>query len=202
LLLCTLICAASIEWGGEPLPQKLIAPALIVGLAAPMALRALHPLAVSRDFGSWLASHMPEGVVQVLASVATSAVGLAFGALLGYLVSLAKRPDSSARVDRHSAMLLAGLIGLMLGWQAVAIVAAAAIAYLLIAILGRPFPRFRAIPWSAGLTIIVALFMMNGRAVVELLGRLGTDASLLMPIAAVGVTLLCAVATRTMTSRR
>ena len=203
LLLCTLLCAAAIEWDGKPVPLKLIAPALVVGLTAPIALRALHPLAVSPDFGAWLASRIPEGVAPVLASLATSLAGLALGAVLGCLASLARRTDSRARIDRSAAMLLGGVVGLTLGWQPTAIVASlATMGFLLIALLGRPFPRFRSIPWSAGLTILVALYMMNGRHIVELLERLSGTAWLLMAVAAVGVTLLCAVATRTVMSKR
>jgi hypothetical protein len=201
--LSTLLCAAAIEWDGKPVPLKLIAPALVVGLTAPIAIRALHPLAVSRDFGAWLASRIPEGVAQVLASLATSLAGLALGAVLGCLASLAKRTDSRARIDRSAAMLLGGVVGLTLGWQPTAIVASLAMmGFLFIALLGRPFPRFRSIPWSAGLTILVALYMMNGRAFIELLDRPGSGASLLMLLAAIGVTLLCAVAARTVMSKR
>jgi prepilin signal peptidase PulO-like enzyme (type II secretory pathway) len=203
LLLCTLLCAAAIEWDRNAVPTKLIAPALILGIAAPMALRALHPLAVSRDFDSWLTSRVPDGAAHVLASLATSFAGFALGALLGYVTSFSQRPDSTARIDRRAAVLLAGLVGLILGWQsAVVLASAASLAFLIIAILGRPFPRFRSIPWSAGLTILVALYMMNGRAFVELLDRPGSGASLLMLLAAIGVTLLCAVAARTVMSKR
>ncbi len=197
LVLCTLLCAAAIEWDGKPVPQKLIAPALVVGLVAPMVVRALHPLSVWPGFDALLAARLPEGLAHVRASLITSLAGFAMGAALGYFAPLAQRPAVAARVDRRSAMLLAGLIGLALGWQAVAIVASvAAMAFLIIALLGRPFPRFRSIPGSAGLTTLAALFMINGRPIVGLLDRRGSSGSLLMLGAAIGVTLLCAVMVR------
>lgn len=107
LLLCTLLCAALIEYDGNRVPVKLFVPALIVGVVAPMWWPMLRPLP------TW------GGVPEWFAALIDGLIGLGVGAALGAIA----RPIVG--YDRSQGVLLGLMyVGLFLGWQAVGIVAA------------------------------------------------------------------------------
>jgi leader peptidase (prepilin peptidase)/N-methyltransferase len=110
-LLCSLICAAFIEYDGHALPARLTVPTLIVGLGAPMIWPYLRPLSAI-------------GGNPVLDGL----VGVAAGAALG----LATRPvwphqiGPPQRATFRDPVVILACTGSFLGWQAASGVGAGA----------------------------------------------------------------------------
>ena len=100
-LLCTLLAAALIEWDGHRLPIRVVMPALVVGLASPMAWPFLHPVPAWQGLTGWLGG------------LATGLVGLAVGLVVGWVIG-------RLAIGRHRPGLVwaAACVGLMLGYQA------------------------------------------------------------------------------------
>ena len=144
LLLCTLLAAALIEGDGHWLPIRVVAPALLVGLLAPVAWPYLHPMPAWQGLDGWTA-----GLVDGL-------VGLAVGLAVGWAIG-------RAAIGRHRPGLLgtAACVGLMLGYQAVLVIALVLLAILLLqALLKRLWPAWPVVPptaWLAVLTFVWAL---------------------------------------------
>jgi len=139
LLLCTLLCAALIEFDGKRLPLRLFAPAWIVGLLAPMAFPFLLPVP------TWPGHH------GTLAALTGGVLGWAAGTILGLAV-WRLRPN-----QRQIGTILApGCVGLTLGWQAAVVLGLVMGALELAMILpGRAAPKLRRIPpitWLAPAT--------------------------------------------------
>ena len=114
LLLCTLLCAALIQYDGRRVPRMLFVPALIVGLVAPLVWQDMRPVPLSIVAPAWLSSG------GWLAGLLEGLAGLAVG---GLLAALAWKAAGLGR--RGSATLLTtayptALCGLFLGWQAAA----------------------------------------------------------------------------------
>ena len=107
LLLGTLLCATLIELDGHRPPLRLFAPALAVGMLAPLAWPYLHAVR------AW------EGLDGFLAGGIDGAAGLAAGGLLGCLWLWCVK---------HSVAWLgaAACAGLYLGWQAACVLVPAA----------------------------------------------------------------------------
>ena len=111
LLLCTLLCAALIEYDGNRVPARLVVPALLAGSLAPLLWPHLHPVpAWPGSSGAW-------------AGAADGTAGLAWGLLLG----LAAWRWCGANENLGLPMGLA-CVGSFLGWQAVTVLAAISVA--------------------------------------------------------------------------
>ncbi len=117
LLLCTLLCAALIEFDRKRPPPRLFVPSLAIGVVAPLVWPLLRPVA------AW------PGLPHHLAGVVDGLAGLAAGAALGGAVWWVWRIGRKKPADasRHPAGLFLCLIcvGLYLGWQAVVAIALA-----------------------------------------------------------------------------
>jgi len=124
VLLCTLIGSALIHYDGHRLPASLILPQLIAAVVAPLWWPSLRPVPVA----SAAVAAEPEWSL----ALAEGFAGLALGVLLGALNWPGRRfhPDSrlppSASPSPTTArerILPLMLIGVSLGWQAVAAIA-------------------------------------------------------------------------------
>jgi leader peptidase (prepilin peptidase) / N-methyltransferase len=161
LLLCTLLCAAMIEFDGNRPPWRLFVPALAVGFLAPLWWPALRPVAAWAGLPTWLA-----GTVDGLA-------GLAAGSLLGGIAWLARKKGTGPVCAKHpegrcaanwtsplfSALSLA-CVGVFLGWQAVGIIAAATAAIQAVSwLLGHAFPKMR-IPAGMSLGALTLVWIL------------------------------------------
>jgi leader peptidase (prepilin peptidase)/N-methyltransferase len=106
LILSTLLAAALIEYDGQRLPARLFWPAILVGLGAPILWPHLHPVPAIG------------GVPGMAGGLVDGAAGLAIGLLLGLAACLIIGPR-----DRRGLPLGLAVVGLFLGWQAVAVLA-------------------------------------------------------------------------------
>jgi prepilin signal peptidase PulO-like enzyme (type II secretory pathway) len=144
VLLCTLLAAALIEWDGHRLPIRVVVPALVVGLVAPVVWPFLHPVPVWQMSDHWTAGW------------ADGLVGLAAGLAVGWAVG---RAPTGLR--RPGLVWTTACVGLMLGYQAVLAIAMVLLAILLIqALLARLRPAWPVVPptaWLAVLTFAWAL---------------------------------------------
>lgn len=142
LLISTLIAAAGIEYDGHRAPVRLIVPALVAGLLAPVVWPHLHPVP------AW------QGLLGgPLAGLGDATAGLVAGAVL----SLAAWPAVGR--ERGLGFLLASVCtGLFLGWQAAVVVVAATVTvHLLLGLLGRLWRgRLIHLPttWLAAATLV------------------------------------------------
>ncbi len=136
LLLCTLLAAVMIEVDGHRVPLRLVVPALVGGLAAPLVWPRLHPVPACWIFLDGPAAGLLDG-----------AGGLAAGLLLGWLASHL-RP-----AEQRTAMVLGpACVGLFLGWQAVVVLTVVALAiHLPLMAVGRLLGAVRRVPPNAWL---------------------------------------------------
>jgi leader peptidase (prepilin peptidase) / N-methyltransferase len=138
VLLCTLLATAMIQYDGKRPPWRLFAPALLVATIAAAVWPALRPVPVWHPAGG-----PPFGIMEGL-------LGLAAGGLLGWGASLVDRRSGTSR----PALLSTACIGLFLGWQAVAVIAAAAaILHLVFHWATRQVPALQRVPLTAWLTL-------------------------------------------------
>jgi len=157
VLLCTLLAAGFIEYDGHRLPLRLMLPALVVGVVAPLAWPQIRPVPVYDGLSGWIAG------------LSDGAAGLAVGALLGFaawyatgasrgvpllrrssarggLTTLLLRSSGTEGPDRDRVGLVLGpaCVGLFLGWQAALVLGLASIAlHLAATALGRKWPAVR-----------------------------------------------------------
>ncbi|MCG8585760.1 MAG: prepilin peptidase [Pirellulales bacterium] len=169
-MMCTLVCAALIEYDRKCPPLKLYWPALVVGLAFPIGNALVRPI--------------PAWPIEALAGAAWTGgltdglIGLAAGLAAGLLLAIGGRDLDS----RLAAPLNMMIVGVFLGWQAALFVAAATSAVALM--LG---PVARRLPDSVVLTAVTFAFLLNwGRLAERLPSLLGPNVT----VTAVG----CAVA--------
>jgi leader peptidase (prepilin peptidase) / N-methyltransferase len=138
-LLCSLICAAFTEYDCHRLRWRLIVPAFMVGLAAPLAWPSLRPVAGQITNQVWLNTLADE----LLVAAAGAAVGWAV-----WLVTCIVGPSRAGQGRDpawHSGVALAW-IGVFLGWQAAVCLALVNVATLgLAAGVGRFMPSVRRI---------------------------------------------------------
>ncbi len=136
LLMSTLLPIALIEFDGEPIPWRLAWPAILIGLAAPVAWPFLHPVP------AWPGWWGPP------AGFADGAAGLLAGLALGFIV------ERLAASDVRGIVLGPGCVGLFLGYQAaVVLVFAAAVLHLLTRGLGKLAPRLGRLPFNGWITL-------------------------------------------------
>ena len=155
LLLCTLLAAALIDLDGKSVPLRLAAPAVVVGLFAPIAWPELHP--VPAFLG------MEEGRLAALIGVAA---GLGVGLLLGLLLCLIV-PEK----QRLGAVSAAVCVGLFLGWQAAVMLCVPLIAILLFeAALRQLWPGARFFPATAWLAAGTFAWILAWRPLIESMG--------------------------------
>ena len=138
LLLCTLLAVAMIEADGHRVPARLVVPALVGGLCAPLLWPRLHPVPAAWVFLDGWAGGLADGLS-----------GLAAGLLLGWLASHLCTPG------QKSGMILgAACAGLFLGWQAVVVLMVVTVViHLLLMAAGRLLPNAPRIPPTVWLTL-------------------------------------------------
>jgi leader peptidase (prepilin peptidase)/N-methyltransferase len=117
-LLCGLVCAALMEYDGQPIGPRLWLPMFAVGAAAPLFFPELRPVA------SGLLSSDALAAAPWAAGIVDGLVGAAAGVVAG----LATWPENSAKQSRDTARpfrstrnisLALASAGLFLGWQAI-----------------------------------------------------------------------------------
>ena len=147
-LLCSLICAAFIEFDAHVLPPRLAVPALIVGLAAPLVwpqLR-LNGMAVA-DSSAWNA-------------IADGVVGVVIGAVSGWAAGgVAKAVSRDNLAIRRDFAIALSWVGAFLGWQSAAGVAAAALLTVLVTM-----PVTRRIRLTAWIAVWCLVSILSSKA--------------------------------------
>ena len=141
-LLCTLLAAALIRWDGKRPTRELFLPMLLIGLLAPSLWPWLHPLAA----GPELAASPWGGLVDGLFGLAT---GLVLGRLaewLGKQFSPLGRPGSKVLGE-------AIITGAVLGWQAVLVLAPAAL-------LLEELSRIAAWRWNSARRLVAGVWLV------------------------------------------
>ncbi len=169
-LLCTLIPAGLIRWDGKRPPRGLFVPLLLVGLVAPSIWPWLHPLpAGPGTMYPWSVAGTPwGGMIDGLLGLGTALVLGRLAEWLGKRFSPLGRPGSQILGE-------ALVIGVVLGWQAVLVLAPAAL-------LLEELSRIAAIRWTwlrrcvAGVWIVpLTLFwILNWARLAEWLRIYGT----------------------------
>lgn len=135
LLLSTLLAASLLEYDGHQVSWRVSLPALIVGFLAPLIWPHLHPVPVHRALEGWIA-----GLVDGLAG---AAAGTAWGLVVEYEL------DEVRDFGRAAVWTC---VGLVLGWQAMIVVAIGATAvYLLVLALRLVSPTDKKPGWLAAL---------------------------------------------------
>ncbi|MBN1393666.1 MAG: prepilin peptidase [Pirellulales bacterium] len=146
LLLCTLLCAALIEYDGRRPPPRLFVPAFAAGLLAPLLWPLLRPVA------AWpgLPIHSA-GAVDGLAGLA---IGGALGAAAWSIRQIVRRRSVKNNSQSFGTFYCLLCVGLYLGWQAVlAIALATAAIHCATRPLRRPRPTSKA-PAAAWLFLL------------------------------------------------
>ena len=160
-LLCSLICAAFMEFDGHRLTWRVVLPAFVVGLAAPILWTHLRPTSAILSGVPTLAGFV-DGLVGL-------AAGMGFGYATGTASSLWRR---NANAPRHLAIAL-GWVGAFLGWQAVIVLGlAATMGYLLVAFVSRSMPALGRIGPIGCLAPCALLWIWNWRTIAQALGLL------------------------------
>ena len=162
LLLCSLICAAFIEFDRHALPMRLAIPVLIVGLTAPVNWPNLRPSATV-----FVSS-------PALNALVDGGVGALAGAALGYAIGWSSRlslpermPFRGATGDNNSAIALAW-VGAFLGWQAVVAVATATlVSGVVVVLIGRIVPTFRSAGWTTSIAVWCPVWMLASKCVLR-----------------------------------
>lgn len=150
LLLCTLLCAALMEYDGNKVPWRLFVPAMIVGVMVPVVWPTLRPVS------PWLDLFVGDAMPMWLGGLVDSLAGLAVGALLGFLVWRSLGEQKSGGL----ALGLAG-VGLFLGWESVSFIALATLAFFIPVWLGkRVLPRLR-IPESMIFGVVTLAWILG-----------------------------------------
>lgn len=151
LLLCTLIAAALIEWDGPTIPARLYIPALLVGAGVSLVVAEMPTVGVRPGIRS---------------GVYTGLVGMAVGAVFGWLVRLGHpvRTDPS----RHARDLELAACGAVLGWQATAWLGCLAMAARVASLIGvggnSALAKVIRVPF---LSAAVALYMVLDRLLLQ-----------------------------------
>jgi prepilin signal peptidase PulO-like enzyme (type II secretory pathway) len=148
MLLCTLLCAALIDYDRQPVPWRLFVPALVVGIVAAPLWPLLRPLPVWPAWHAW-----PRWV----AGLCNGVVGLTAGLLLGQLAA------TLARSKPSGLLLGTACVGLYLGWQAAcALTLATMVIHLSLRALGRWAPAVQRIPATAWLLATTLAWILFG----------------------------------------
>ena len=159
LLMCTLFCAALIEYDRRCPPLKLYWPALLVGLLLPFWQPMVRPIPACACSQTLIGAASLDGVL-----------GLAVGLFSGGLLAIGARNLNAVL----AAIFNLSIVGVFLGWQAALLLVAAT------AVAGLMVDRFtRRVPDSLLLFVLAFAFMLNwGRLVVQIPGLLSPHANL------------------------
>jgi leader peptidase (prepilin peptidase)/N-methyltransferase len=151
LLTCTMLCAVLIEYDGNRLPVTLLAPALIVGVVAPVVVPELRPVSAGAVTQGWLGA--------LVDGAAGLAAGLVFGALM--------RPALGAKWKTGFLLTLA-TVGLFLGWQACVALGFTAVAvHLLVRAASAIFPWLQRVPPTTWLATATFVWIINWKTIVR-----------------------------------
>jgi leader peptidase (prepilin peptidase)/N-methyltransferase len=154
VLLVTLVAAVFICYDGFTVPWKVVLPAMIAGLAAPVIWPWLHP------FPAWPGWDHQTIEWGWLAGLGNSVAGAAAGflvALLAFPLGISRSREAPLRGRWRSIALTSTLTGLYLGWSAViGIGAVTSVAYLLLTVTAVRLGALERIPWT-GLLFVTAL---------------------------------------------
>jgi leader peptidase (prepilin peptidase) / N-methyltransferase len=176
LLLCTLLAAALIEIDHNRPPLRLFAPALAVGIIAPLIWPYLRPAPAWPGLGDWTS--------RALDCVA----GLASGGLLGYLAWQIQRQfkddvlifddvavHDTSKIGTVPGAMTWGLlcVGVFLGWQAVCGVAfVISLLALLAAAVGKRRKRAGAWPFSVWLYTVTLAWILAWSTIVDFIKQI------------------------------
>jgi leader peptidase (prepilin peptidase)/N-methyltransferase len=179
VLLCTLICAALIEFDGNLIPARLFLPATVLGVGLQFALW---------QFGL-PASRMDSSAMGISRQLTDILVSIGGGAALG----LCSFPVTSRRPPGlGAAVACLALSGLCLGLRvAVVLACVTAASYLLLTTAGRVLSKWQRIPWSACLAVVTGIILIGWGAFADQLPWLvRADRWTLFALAAGAVALL------------
>jgi leader peptidase (prepilin peptidase)/N-methyltransferase len=152
LLLCTLLSAGLMEIDGHRPPWRLFAPALLVGVFAPLAWPYLRPV------------HAWPSLTDFAGRAADCLAGLAAGGLFGYLAWRVQKTASPGG-------LCWGLLcaGVFLGWQAVCVLTAVMVLIVLIVFIFRRHKnRFTPWPFSIWLYTVTLVWILLWPPIVKI----------------------------------
>ena len=152
LMLSTLVAAALMEMDGQVIPGRF----LIGPLAAAAVLVVCFPrlqivgLPAGLEWGRWQ-------------GLASAGIGLGAGLLAGGLTSFALHPSRQSA----AATGICGLIGVVLGWQAILAITTVALAVRLCwLLLGSIWTGLRPPPWSLAVAVISLCYLVGWRLLV------------------------------------
>jgi hypothetical protein len=169
LLLCTLASAAMIRYDRHAAPWRLFSPVMAAGLVLPLIWPQLRPVPFRAPV------HLNQTAIALLDSFA----GLAAGTTLA-LIAWAFWQQRRGKHEWKIGELLAGAsVGLVLGWQAAAVVIPVSVAGHLITLrLGRWQERFLRWSWAGHLWWSTIVYLVLWATLVDLGPWLGVDANI------------------------
>jgi leader peptidase (prepilin peptidase)/N-methyltransferase len=187
-LLCGLVCVAMMEFDGHAMPSGLLMSLLLVGWAAPLFWPELHPVRCGVLSRSTLLNF------PWAAGLVDGAAGFAAGLLAGWSAAWSCARQDGKFVGRSSRDIALGLgcVGLFLGWQAAAVLAATtALAQLALALMGRIWPAANRLGWIGCLALTTLAWLVCWQALASrapwLAGAATQRANVVMLLAAVSI---------------
>ncbi len=164
-----LLCTTLIVWDGFRPPRRLWVFGIAAGFLIPVVLPLAHPVKSGLPLGSWPQWNLATSrftVPVVSEELLNGSIGLAVGAILGAILSLAVPAGPRVRPDRLGTIAVGSLVGAFLGWQAIIACgfATAAIA-LLNAVVAR-LTRCR-LPVTGLLSVVAVAYLLLWRPLVS-----------------------------------
>jgi hypothetical protein len=152
LLICTLVCAALIEFDGLTVPLRLLGSVLVVGLAVTIAWPGLQ---LDEAAGQWAVRGVPESVSGLLAALLLS--------LLAWPAWVRSGGGRDMAAGTSAAYELA-IVGVILGLRAVVVIAVVALSlFIAAAVLARLRKSVPRAGWACWLTIATLSWMVGWR---------------------------------------
>jgi leader peptidase (prepilin peptidase)/N-methyltransferase len=149
-LVCTLLCAALIEFDGWLAPQRLLAFVIVLGMGLTIAFPELQSAAAAEQ---WILRGVPESIPGLFAALWLSV--LAWPAWV-------RRSDAHSVVVGASAAGELVMVGVYLGlWAVVAVGVASMVGLAIAAVVGRPWPPATRWRWSGWLYVTTMLWLVT-----------------------------------------
>ena len=184
-LLMVAVAVGWMAWDGFPPPRWLVALTLLLGIAVPMFVPGVWPLA--SGIPRWLpeiAIGSDHALTVDFNALSPGGIGLAAGFSAGTLLAIA----TSVRFDVAGVLFLASMTGLYLGWPALVTYAPIAGGMALAgAVVARWIGRMVPVTATCAAALVVQVFAWRSlaRSIDSIANEIGWNPSIVVPLAAI-----------------